>query len=150
MRSAEIEERPFQAVKSCPCLRLCLHEDHWEIGQRYSPDSPWAQRVWIAGTWFYWSWRGFPGEYVSAAFWKRRVLYRWYQNWYQWYLLENDIQVLNLIHENLFITQAELKEKMQVSIITGKRLMADLQKRGVIERQGSSRRGKWIIISQKE
>ncbi|WP_420809879.1 MarR family transcriptional regulator [Holdemania filiformis] len=52
------------------------------------------------------------------------------------------MQVLNLIHENLFITQAELKEKMQVSIITVKRLMVDLQKRGVIERQGSSRRGK--------
>lgn len=39
---------------------------------------------------------------------------------------------------------------MQVSIITVKRLMADLQKRGVIERQGSSRRGKWIIIEQTE
>ncbi|WP_195395299.1 MarR family transcriptional regulator [Holdemania sp. 1001302B_160321_E10] len=60
------------------------------------------------------------------------------------------MKVLNLIHENLFITQAELKEKMQVSIITVKRLMADLQKRGVIERQGSSRRGKWIIIEQTE
>ncbi|WP_367892247.1 hypothetical protein [Holdemania filiformis] len=60
------------------------------------------------------------------------------------------MQVLNLIQENLFITQVELKEKMQVSIITVKRLMVDLLKRGVIERQGSSRRGKWFIISQKE
>ena len=32
MRSAEIEERPFQAVKPSPCLRLCLHEDHWKMG----------------------------------------------------------------------------------------------------------------------
>jgi predicted HTH transcriptional regulator len=63
---------------------------------------------------------------------------------------ENDTKVLNLIRENPSITQAELKEKLQVSIVTVKRLMADLQKRGLIERQGSSRKGKWIIIGQKE
>ena len=63
---------------------------------------------------------------------------------------ENDTKILNLIRENPSITQAELKEKLQVSIVTVKRLMADLQKRGLIERQGSSRKGKWIIIGQKE
>lgn len=63
---------------------------------------------------------------------------------------ENDTKVLNLIRENPSITQAELREKLQVSIVTVKRLMADLQKRGLIERQGSSRKGKWIIIGQKE
>ena len=63
---------------------------------------------------------------------------------------ENDTKVLNLIRENPSITQAELKEKLQVSVVTVKRLMADLQKRGLIERQGSSRKGKWIIIGQKE
>ena len=62
---------------------------------------------------------------------------------------ENDTKVLNLIKENPSITQAELREKLQVSIVTVKRLMADLQKRGLIERQGSSRKGKWIIIGQK-
>lgn len=63
---------------------------------------------------------------------------------------ENDTKILNLIRENPSITQAELKEKLQVSIVTVKRLMANLQKRGLIERQGSSRKGKWIIIGQKE
>jgi predicted HTH transcriptional regulator len=63
---------------------------------------------------------------------------------------ENDTKILNLIRENPSITQAEMKEKLQVSIVTVKRLMADLQKRGLIERQGSSRKGKWIIIGQKE
>ncbi len=63
---------------------------------------------------------------------------------------ENDTKVLNLIRENPSITQAELREKLQVSIVTVKRLRADLQKRGLIERQGSSRKGKWIIIGQKE
>ena len=65
-------------------------------------------------------------------------------------LSENDTKILNLIRENPSITQAELREKLQVSIVTVKRLMADLQKRGLIERQGSSRKGKWIIISQQE
>lgn len=63
---------------------------------------------------------------------------------------ENGTKVLNLIKENPSITQAELKEKLQVSLVTVKRIMADLQKRGSIERQGSSRKGKWIIIGQKE
>ena len=62
----------------------------------------------------------------------------------------NDTKILNLIRENPSITQTELKEKLQVSIVTVKRLMADLQKRGLIERQGSSRKEKWIIIGQKE
>ena len=61
-----------------------------------------------------------------------------------------DTKILNLIRENPSITQTELKEKLQVSIVTVKRLMADLQKRGLIERQGSSRKEKWIIIGQKE
>ena len=65
-------------------------------------------------------------------------------------LSENDTKILNLIRENPSITQAELREKLQVSIVTVKRLMANLQKRGLIERQGSSRKGKWIIISQQE
>ena len=65
-------------------------------------------------------------------------------------LSENDTKILNLIRENPSITQAELKEKLQVSIVTVKRLMANLQKRGLIERQGSSRKGEWIIIGQKE
>lgn len=63
---------------------------------------------------------------------------------------ENDTKILNLIREKPSITQAELKEKLHVSIVTVKRLMADLQKRGLIERQGSSRKGKWIIIGQQE
>ena len=63
---------------------------------------------------------------------------------------ENDTKILNLIRENPSITQAEVKAKLQVSIVTVKRLMADLQKQGLIERQGSSRKGKWIIIGQKE
>lgn len=61
-------------------------------------------------------------------------------------IFENEAMILNLIQENPCITQGELKNKLQVSIITVKRLMADLQKRGLIERQGSNRKGKWIVL----
>ncbi len=61
-----------------------------------------------------------------------------------------DTKILRLIQENPDITQRELIEELQISLRTIKRLMADLQKRGVIERQGSNRKGKWIIIGQKE
>lgn len=58
---------------------------------------------------------------------------------------ENDTKVLELIQEILAITQTELKEKLQVSLVTVKRLMADLQRRDIIKRQGSNRKGRWII-----
>ena len=63
---------------------------------------------------------------------------------------ESDARVLELIQQNPSVTQAQLKQELQISLTTVKRLMADLQKRGVIERQGSSRKGKWIILPGKE
>ena len=62
----------------------------------------------------------------------------------------NDTKILGLIDKNPTITQVELKERLGLSIATVKRIMADMQKRGVIERKGSSRKGKWIISSSKE
>ncbi|MDD3350278.1 MAG: ATP-binding protein [Eubacteriales bacterium] len=63
---------------------------------------------------------------------------------------EKHIEILRFIRENPAIRQAELKEKLEVSLATVKRLMADLQKRGTIERQGSNRNGKWIISETKK
>ena len=62
----------------------------------------------------------------------------------------NETIAMRLIHENPAITQKEMKEKMGVSIVTIKRLMADLQKNGKIQRQGSSRSGKWLITNPEE
>lgn len=59
-------------------------------------------------------------------------------------------KILNRIQENPFVTQAELVKELQMSLRTVKRLMADLQKRGLIVRQGSNRKGQWIIQNQKE
>ena len=43
---------------------------------------------------------------------------------------------LSLIRENPAITQKEIKEKMGISLVTVKRLMANLQKSGRIQRKG--------------
>lgn len=63
---------------------------------------------------------------------------------------ENDRKILRYIRENPTITQIELKERLEVSLATVKRLMADLQKRGIIERQGTNRNGKWTILETKK
>lgn len=62
----------------------------------------------------------------------------------------NETIAIRLIRENPAITQKELKDKMQVSLATVKRLMAELQKDGKIQRKGSSRSGTWMIVNQKE
>ena len=62
----------------------------------------------------------------------------------------NETVALRFIHENPAITQKELKEQMQVSLATVKRLMAQLQEEGKIQRKGSSRKGMWLIVDQKE
>ena len=58
----------------------------------------------------------------------------------------NEEVMLRLIGKNPFITQKELKEEMQVSLATIKRLMSELQKDGKIQRKGSSRKGSWSIV----
>lgn len=62
----------------------------------------------------------------------------------------NETIAMRLIRENPAITQKEMKDEMGVSLVTIKRLMADLQKSGKIQRQGSSRSGKWLIIDPEE
>ena len=57
---------------------------------------------------------------------------------------------LSLIRENPAITQKEIKEKMGISLVTVKRLMANLQKSGRIQRQGSSRSGTWQVEEPKD
>lgn len=57
---------------------------------------------------------------------------------------------MKLIQADPSVTQVELKEKLQVSLVTVKRLMSNLQKRGVIERQGSNRKRKWVILERRE
>lgn len=48
--------------------------------------------------------------------------------------------------KNPMVTQAELKERWNISIVSVKRAMKELQTRGEIERIGSSRKGYWKIV----
>ena len=63
---------------------------------------------------------------------------------------KNETLLLKLIQEDPTITQKELKEKMQISLITVKRIMNELQNKGRIQRIGSNRSGKLSILDQKK
>ena len=58
--------------------------------------------------------------------------------------------VLRIIRDDPGVTQKDIGRKLDISIATVKRLMNNLQKSGKLQRKGSSRKGSWIIIDQKE
>lgn len=53
--------------------------------------------------------------------------------------------ILNLLRQNSKIRQKELHEETGIPIRTVKRIMAVLQQKGKVERQGSNRSGEWIV-----
>ena len=66
---------------------------------------------------------------------------------------ENDealeTKLLALIREDPHLTQQQLAERLNVSVITVKRLMTHLQEHAQIKRVGSKRYGQWIILREK-
>lgn len=58
----------------------------------------------------------------------------------------NQKKLLELIKDNPKITQVQLKDELDISIISVKRMMAEMQTKGIIKRKGLSRRGEWIIL----
>lgn len=52
-------------------------------------------------------------------------------------------KTLAIITEEPSITQLELKDKLQISLMSVKRLIKTLQDNGMIERIGSNRKGYW-------
>ena len=58
--------------------------------------------------------------------------------------------ILNIIQNDPSVTQKSIGKKLGISIATVKRIMRSLQKRGWIQREGSSRNGSWVIINLKE
>ena len=61
------------------------------------------------------------------------------------FLKINMAKTLAIITEEPSITQSELKDKLQISLMSVKRLMKVLQDNGMIERIGSNRKGYWKI-----
>lgn len=56
-------------------------------------------------------------------------------------------KILQLIKEKPSITQREIHEITDISMSTIKRILPRLQERGVLERIGNKRTGKWVIKS---
>ena len=55
-------------------------------------------------------------------------------------------QLLKLISRNPEMTQKAMAEQLSFSTITIKRMLTRLQRNGKVKREGSSRRGKWIVL----
>lgn len=60
----------------------------------------------------------------------------------------DELALLQLISKNPSITQIQLAEKMQVTDRTIKRKMKSLQEKGLIQRIGGKRNGKWIVLEK--
>lgn len=58
-----------------------------------------------------------------------------------------EIRLAELICKNPEMPQREMKEALTVSIITIKRTLSKMQMEGKVIREGSKRKGKWILIS---
>jgi len=56
--------------------------------------------------------------------------------------------ILNILQENPNITTRELAKMLMVSVITIKRDLDKLRKKGVLKRKGSSRGGFWLVIEE--
>ena len=55
-------------------------------------------------------------------------------------------QLLKLISRNPEMTQKAMAEQLSFSTITIKRMLTRLQRNVKVKREGSSRRGKWIVL----
>lgn len=58
---------------------------------------------------------------------------------------QDEEKILELIRNNPRITQNLIKEQTDLSLRTVKRIMADLQKSGRVNRIGNNRSGKWQV-----
>jgi predicted HTH transcriptional regulator len=55
-------------------------------------------------------------------------------------------QIIAILKTNPKSTQKNIQEQMKISIRSVKRIMADLQGKGVIIRKGNNRTGEWIVL----
>ena len=60
-----------------------------------------------------------------------------------------EIRVLKVIYQNPEVTQKALGETLSVSVSTIKRILAKMQREGKVIREGSKRKGKWVLIKEK-
>ncbi len=61
-------------------------------------------------------------------------------------LSDVELKIISLIERNPTITQKEYSELSEIPLRTIKRIFSDLQVKGKIKREGSNRKGKWVIL----
>lgn len=61
-------------------------------------------------------------------------------------LTQDESNLLLLIDKFPTLTQKEYSERLDISLRTLKRIFSNLQKEGIIIREGSKRKGKWLIL----
>lgn len=61
-------------------------------------------------------------------------------------LSDVELKIVSLIERNPTITQKEYSELSEIPLRTIKRIFSDLQVKGKIKREGSNRKGKWVIL----
>ena len=61
--------------------------------------------------------------------------------------LERYNSIIALIKENTFITADQMSERLNVVPRTIQRYLAEMQKKGILIREGDKNGGRWIVIS---
>ena len=61
-------------------------------------------------------------------------------------LSDNEIMILSCMLDDSSITKKHISEKTEIPERTIDRIIADLKLRQIIERQGSNKNGKWVIL----
>ena len=59
-----------------------------------------------------------------------------------------EIQLSEMIYKNPELTQKELAKALAVSTATIKRMLTKMQHEGKVIREGSNRKGKWILTDK--
>ena len=62
----------------------------------------------------------------------------------------NEAKLIALIASNPTITQAKLANEMDVTTRTVKRILSKLQADGIVRREGTNRKGRWLIVGRQE
>lgn len=60
----------------------------------------------------------------------------------------NAIQIVCLIQNNPKISRAELAERLQISERKTRMCIEQLKKEGILIRDGSTKRGRWIVVEK--
>ena len=65
-------------------------------------------------------------------------------------LSEKEIEILNLVRMRPFITQKEMANALDWNLASVKYYITKLKEKNYLKRQGSSQKGKWVILTKRD